>query len=251
MSSSPASPHDMDNLDNPDNPPHPNYNEMPTSPNHNKFLISPNPNDHPTPDPDPDPPPPQSVPSLPPEITHVFHPTINGKLSSLSLNIYYLINTGTPCNENREPLPDGTPPPHQDTDNSDEPPHQICSYTLLFSLFLRFPYIIDPPLRTSALTRQSHLLHRTDLTYLMDICMTYDSHVFTSILSISNVPPLMVQPIMSSHTTQSATFYNFALCLLSCFPFVFNLPVFTFHPEDHHQRRATQLPIPVSPRIEI
>ena len=35
----------------------------------------------------------------------------------------------------------------------DEPPHQIRSYTLLFSLFLRFPYITDPPLSTSAPTR--------------------------------------------------------------------------------------------------
>ena len=61
----------------------------------------------------------------------------------------------------------------------DEPPHQIRSYTLLFSLFLHFPYIADPPLRTSALTRlhvtalvlarQLHSLYRTDLAYLMDI----------------------------------------------------------------------------------
>ena len=61
----------------------------------------------------------------------------------------------------------------------DEPPHQIRSYTLLFSLFLHFPYIANPPLRTSALmqphaiaivlTRQSHSLYQTDLTYLMDI----------------------------------------------------------------------------------
>ena len=34
----------------------------------------------------------------------------------------------------------------------DEPPHQIHSYTLLFSLFLHFPYIADPPLCTSAPT---------------------------------------------------------------------------------------------------
>ena len=34
----------------------------------------------------------------------------------------------------------------------DEPPHQICSYTLLFLLFLHFPYIADPPLCTSAPT---------------------------------------------------------------------------------------------------
>ena len=61
----------------------------------------------------------------------------------------------------------------------DEPPHKIHSYTLLFLLFLRFPYIADPPLRTSAptrphaialaLTQQLHSLYWTDLAYLMDI----------------------------------------------------------------------------------
>ena len=56
----------------------------------------------------------------------------------------------------------------------DEPPHQIHSYTLLFSLFLCCLYIIDPPLHTStlmrphALAQQSHLLHQTNLAYLMD-----------------------------------------------------------------------------------
>ena len=58
--------------------------------------------------------------------------------------------------------------------------------------------------------------------------MIYNSHVFTSILSISNMPPPVVRPITSSHTAQSGTFYNFTLCSLSCFPFIFNLPVFTF-----------------------
>ena len=63
--------------------------------------------------------------------------------------------------------------------SADEPPHQIRSYTILFSLFLHFPYVADPPLHTSApmqphattlvLARQSHLLYRTDLAYLMDI----------------------------------------------------------------------------------
>ena len=36
--------------------------------------------------------------------------------------------------------------------SGDEPPHQICSYTLLFSLFLHFLYIANPPLCTSAPT---------------------------------------------------------------------------------------------------
>ena len=34
----------------------------------------------------------------------------------------------------------------------DEPPHQIHSYTLLFSLFLHFLYIVNPPLHTSTPT---------------------------------------------------------------------------------------------------
>ena len=68
----------------------------------------------------------------------------------------------------------------------------------------------------------------SDQSRLFDGHMTYDSHVFTSILSVSNMPPPAVWPITSSCTTWSGTFYNFALCSLSCFPFIFNLPVFTF-----------------------
>ena len=116
----------------------------------------------------------------------------------------------------------------------DEPPHQIRSYTLLFSLFLHFPYVADPPLCTSAPTRprsRSHViaLAPLDRSRLFDGHMTYDSHVFTSILSVSNVPPPVVQPITRSHTARSGTFYSFAICLHSCLPFVFNLTVFTFH----------------------
>ena len=69
-------------------------------------------------------------------------------------------------------------------------------------------------------------LASSDQSRLFDGHMTYNSHVFTSILSISNVPPPAVWPITSSHTAWSGTFYNFALCSLSCLPFVFNLPVF-------------------------
>ena len=65
-------------------------------------------------------------------------------------------------------------------------------------------------------------------SHLFDGHMTYDSHIFTSIFSVSNVPPPAVQPITSSHTVWSGTFYNFTLCSHSCLSFVFNLPVFTF-----------------------
>ena len=41
----------------------------------------------------------------------------------------------------------------------DEPPHQICSYTLLFSLFLHFLYIANPPLCTSTPTRSHSRSH--------------------------------------------------------------------------------------------
>ena len=112
----------------------------------------------------------------------------------------------------------------------DEPPHQIHSYTLLFSLFLHFPYIANPPLCTSAPTRPHAIaLALARQSRLFDGHMTYNSHVFTSILSISNVPPSAVQPITRSRTAWSGTFYSFAICSHSCLPFVFNLPVFTFH----------------------
>ena len=68
----------------------------------------------------------------------------------------------------------------------------------------------------------------SDRSCLFDGHMTYDSHVFTSILSVSNVPPPAVRPITRSRTAQSGTFYSFAICSHSCLPFVFNLPVFTF-----------------------
>ena len=99
-------------------------------------------------------------------------------------------------------------------------------------------------------TRMTIALTLSDWSRLFDGHMTYNSHVFTSILSVSNVPPPAVRPIMSPRTTQSGTFYNFAICSHSCLPFVFNLPVFTFRPENHY-RSPNQLPIWVSPRIEI
>ena len=125
------------------------------------------------------------------------------------------------------------------------------SDTLIYPSIFAFPSLSLHRWSTTMHLRSNMIaLASLDQSCLFDGHMIYDSHVFTSILSISNMPPPAVQPIMSSHTTWSGTFYNFALCSLSCFPFVFNLPVYTFR-SDHHQRRATQLPIPVSPRIEI
>ena len=79
----------------------------------------------------------------------------------------------------------------------DEPPYQICLYTLLFSLFLHFPYIADPPLCTSALmrphalalTRQLHSLYWTDLTYLMDIWLLI--HMYLLLFLVSPTCPLL------------------------------------------------------------
>ena len=59
----------------------------------------------------------------------------------------------------------------------DEPPHQIRSYTLLFSLFLHFPYVADPPLRTSAPTRprsRSHDNRTRSIWPISLIWWTYD-----------------------------------------------------------------------------
>ena len=74
---------------------------------------------------------------------------------------------------------------------------------------------------------------------------------FTSILSIPNVCPPAVWPIMSPRTMQSGTFYSFALdepyaLFLVCHSYL----TYLYLPFAH--RRANQLPIWVSPsRIEI
>ena len=83
----------------------------------------------------------------------------------------------------------------------DEPPHQILSDTLLFSLFHYSLYIADPPLHTPT-PIQPHTITLT-LTYLMDTC-------FNSFLSSPNVHPPTVQPIMNPCITQSGTYYSFA-----------------------------------------
>ena len=86
-----------------------------------------------------------------------------------------------------------------------------------------------PPLqRDRARACTTIALTLSDRSRLFDGHMTYNSHVFTSILSVSNMPPPAVRPITRSHTTWSGTFYSFTICSHSCLPFVFNLPVFTF-----------------------
>ena len=80
--------------------------------------------------------------------------------------------------------------------DADEP-HQIHSYTLLFSLFLHFLYITDPLLCTSALTQlhaialtwQSHSLHQTNLAYLMDTWLMI--HMYLLLFLVSPTCPLL------------------------------------------------------------
>ena len=100
---------------------------------------------------------------------------------------------------------------------------------LYFHFSFTFPispiHHYTPPLQCD---RTTITLTLSDRSCLFDGHMTYDSHVFTSILSISNVPPPAVQPITRSRTMRSGTFYRFAICSHSYLPFIFNLPVFTF-----------------------
>ena len=59
----------------------------------------------------------------------------------------------------------------------DEPPDQIHSYTLLFSLFLHFPYIADPPPHTSTPTwpcSRSHDNRTHSIRPISLIWWTYD-----------------------------------------------------------------------------
>ena len=111
-----------------------------------------------------------------------------------------------------------------------------------FRFSFTFPTLLihhyTPLLRCDrARARTTITLALSDRSRLFDGHIAYDSHVFTSILSVSNVPPPAVRPITSSRTRRSGTFSNFTLCSHSCLPFVFNLPVFTFH-------QGTSLPKP-------
>ena len=139
------------------------------------------------------------------------------------------------------------------TDHVDESPHQIHSYTLLFSLLLYFLYIIDPPLCTLTACDCTHT------RFIGPISLIWWTHdlwftCFTSILSIPNVHPPAVWPITSPRTMQSGTFYSFASDEAYAHFLVYHSYLtclyFTFH-SDHHHRSANQLPIWVSPRIEI
>ena len=141
--------------------------------------------------------------------------------------------------------------------HGDEPPHQIRSYTLLFSLFLHFPHIANPPLHTStptqphaiALARQSHSLYWTELAYLMDIWLTI--HMYLLLFLVSPMCPLLwsdqsqgLTPCgqalsIASPYARILVYHSYLTCLY--------LPFTT----QHHYRSLNQFPIWVSPRIEI
>ena len=140
----------------------------------------------------------------------------------------------------------------------DEPPHQIHSYTLLFSLFLHFPYIADPPLHTSApmrlhaivlvLARQSHSLYWTDLAYLMDIWLMIHMYLLLFLVSPTclllrsdqswGLAPHGQALSIASPYARILVYHSYLTCLY--------LPL----TREHYRRSPNQLPIWVSPKIE-
>ena len=92
----------------------------------------------------------------------------------------------------------------------DEPPHQILSYTLLFSLFLYFLYIVNPPLCAPTLMRLHTItLTSSDLSCLFDGHMFYDSHVLLLFL----VSPMCALP--QSDQSWALTLHSQALTIAS------------------------------------
>ena len=83
-----------------------------------------------------------------------------------------------------------------------------CSFTSSVSLIHH--YVLQ--LHTITLTLAS-----LDRSWLFDGYMIYDSHVFTSILSISNMRPPVVWPITSPRSTQSGTSLQMSLMLTFLF----------------------------------
>ena len=169
---------------------------------------------------------------------------------------YQTINTNTPIPEMEQIGIVGTVG-CQTIAHVDEPPHQICSYTLLFSLFLHFLYITDPPLCTSAptwphaivLTWQSHLLYQTDLTYLMDIWLMI--HMYLLLFLVSPMCPLLQsdQSWALAPRGQALSITSPYAHILVYHSYLTSLYL-PFTREDHHWS-PNHLPIWVSPRIEI
>ena len=93
-------------------------------------------------------------------------------------------------------------------------------YLLLMSLLIRYTHI--PFYFCFSFTSSTSLIHHyalisSDRSRLFDGHIIYNSHDFTSILSISNVHPPTVWPIMSPHTTWSGTSLRMSLMLTFLF----------------------------------
>ena len=72
---------------------------------------------------------------------------------------------------------------------------------------------------------RSHLLHQTNLTYLMDTWFTI--HMFLLLFLVSPTCALLQSDQSRAFSPCSqALCFGWALCSLSCLPFIFNLPVF-------------------------
>ena len=172
----------------------------------------------------------------------VTNPSARGPLAKLSLNKLSKEN----CTIHEATLSILLHHPYICGMRSDEPPHQICSYTLLFSLFLHFPYIANPPLHTSAptrlhaLARQSHSLYWTNLAYLMDIWLTI--HMYLLLFLASPTCPLLrsdqswgLAPrsqalSIASPYARILVYHSYLTCLY--------LPL----AREHHRRSPNQLP---------
>ena len=106
-----------------------------------------------------------------------------------------------------------------------------------------------PPHRHDCMQSHSHSPHRTNLAYLMDTWFMI--HMYLLLFLVSPTCPLL-----RSNQSQALAPRGQALSITLPYARIFvyhsylTCLYFTFHSE-HHQRRATQLPIPVSSRIEI
>ena len=124
---------------------------------------------------------------------------------------------------------------------ADEPPHQICSYTLQYSLFLHFLYIVNPPLHTSTpMWSCSHLLHRTDLAYLMDTWFMIHMYLLLFLVSPTCTLPQSDQSWALALRSQ-ALHFGWALCSLLLL-FIFNLPVFIFRSTEEPENYPYEFP---------
>ena len=109
------------------------------------------------------------------------------------------------------------------------------SDTLIYPFYFRFSFTFPtslihhyaPPLRRDrARSRTTIALDLLDRSCLFDdIWLTI--HMYLLLFLASPMCPLLRSN--QSRSLAPHAFYSFAICSHSCLPFVFNLPVFTFH----------------------